>query len=773
MILQSAVFIFFFFVHLSFGLNLDGVLLLSFKFSILKDPLGVLSNWNSTDINPCLWNGITCEGSNESSLVTSLSLPNSQLIGSMPANLGMISNLRVLNLSNNSINGTIPLSIFMATELRTLDISGNSLSGELSEQVGKLYNLEFLSLSDNFLGGEIPENLTSLNNLTVISLKNNYFSGSVPRGVNWIKLLDLSMNLINGTLPSDFQGNHLGYFNVSFNRLSGEILLGFANQIPTNATIDLSFNNFSGEIPATSLFINQDPRSFFGNNQLCGKPLRNLCPITSSIYTPPNDAPPAIAAIPKTIDSSPANDPAKDSSAGKKGKSRAGTIIGIVVGDVLGIAFLAFIFLYVYRLKKKKKKGNVSSTKSGKSKETQQNMVKITHDWSSTTSSEESKGIRALACLRKQTKDDNDDDDDDSSSSASSTSDVGFKGSKNAAAAPPQQKGGELVTVDGDRELELEILLKASAYILGASGSSITYKAVLEDGTSLAVRRIGESGLERFKDFENQVRTIAKLIHPNLVRIRGFYWGSDEKLVIYDFIPNGSLANARHRKVGSSPCHLLQWEVRLKIAKGVARGLAYIHDKKHVHGNLKPSNILLDTDMEPRIGDFGLERLVTGETSYRPSGSSRIFGSKRSTASRESFQELSGGPTPSPSPSSMGGISPYYAPESLRSLKPHQKWDVYSFGVVLLELIMGKISSNAEELAMVLAGEESGGRVLRMADVAIRDDVEGKEDALLAIMRLGLNCISPVPQKRPAMKEVVHALEKFPSTSSSFCYTHQ
>lgn len=102
------------------------------------------------------------------------------------------------------------------------------------------------------------------------------------------------------------------------------------------------------------------------------------------------------------------------------------------------------------------------------------------------------------------------------------------------------------MTVDGEKQLELETLLKASAYILGATGSSIMYKAVLEDGTTMAVRRIGESGVERFKDFENQVRVIAKLVHPNLVRIRGFYWAADEKLIIYDFVPNGSLANARY-----------------------------------------------------------------------------------------------------------------------------------------------------------------------------------------------------------------------------------
>jgi hypothetical protein len=104
------------------------------------------------------------------------------------------------------------------------------------------------------------------------------------------------------------------------------------------------------------------------------------------------------------------------------------------------------------------------------------------------------------------------------------------------------------VTVDGEKELEIETLLKASAYILGATGSSIMYKAVLEDGTSFAVRRIGENHVERFRDFETQVRAIAKLVHPNLVRIRGFYWGVDEKLIIYDFVPNGCLANARYSK---------------------------------------------------------------------------------------------------------------------------------------------------------------------------------------------------------------------------------
>jgi hypothetical protein len=111
----------------------------------------------------------------------------------------------------------------------------------------------------------------------------------------------------------------------------------------------------------------------------------------------------------------------------------------------------------------------------------------------------------------------------------------------------PQQQASPtpatLVTVDGDGELKMETLLKASAYILGATSSSM-YKAVLADGTALAVRRIGDSGgTEKLKDFEVQVRAIARFRHPNILRLRGFYWGVDEKLLIHDYAPNGSFAN--------------------------------------------------------------------------------------------------------------------------------------------------------------------------------------------------------------------------------------
>ncbi|KAB2036788.1 hypothetical protein ES319_D03G026800v1 [Gossypium barbadense] len=747
--LHSAIFIILTFLAVQgSGINADGLLLLSFKNSILSDPLQALRNWNSTDQTPCSWTGVFCSNTNGGggegeSRVTALSLPSSQLIGSIPSDLGSIQHLESLDLSNNSLNGSVLESVFNATELRFLDLSNNLMSGAMPETIGRLQSLRFLNLSDNELGGTLPKTLTTIQNLTVVSLKNNYFSGDLPAGFRSLQVLDLSSNLIDGSLPKNFGGDSLTYLNVSYNRLFGKIPSQFAEKIPTNATIDLSFNNLTGEIPDSDVFNNQEPKSFSGNPHLCGEITGRSCPITSS----PSSSPPAIAAFPKTTEFADTPGPSPVGEKPQRNRLKPGTIVAIIIGDTAGIGFFLMVFFIIHKLKNKKRVEATTVTQTANDT--------VNDNWSTTSSSSESRGFTRWSCLRN-TKEEYDEESETPSEEDQSQA-------NQRQGMHEHDKKGTLVTVDGENQLELETLLKASAYILGATGSSIMYKAVLEDGTCLAVRRIGENSVVRFKDFDTQVRVIAKMVHPNLVKIRGFYWGVDEKLVIYDFVPNGSLANSRYGKVGSSPCHL-PWEARLKIAKGVARGLAYLHDKKHVHANLKPSNILLGPDMEPKIGDFGLERLVTCDTSTKVGVSARNFGSKRSTASRDSLQDLTG-PSPSPSPSSFG-LSPYRAPESLRSLKPNPKWDVYAFGVIFLELLTGKVivvDESCQGNGIVI---EDKIKALRMADAPIRGELEGKEERLVACFTLGYNCASPVPQKRPSMKEAVQILDKIPSSTS-------
>ncbi|KAG7976649.1 hypothetical protein I3843_06G161600 [Carya illinoinensis] len=747
----------------SFALNSDGILLLSFRYSILSDPLSVLESWNYNDETPCSWTGVACteignSGTPDKFRVTSLVLPNSQLLGSVPADLGMIQHLRHLDLSGNFFNGSLPNSIFNASELKVLSLSNNVITGELpAELIGGLRSLKLLNLSDNALSGKIPQSLTPLQNLTAVSLRSNYFSGSVPSGFNSVEVLDLSSNLLNGSLPLGFGGGNLRHLNLSYNKISGKIPPEFSEQIPQNSTIDLSFNNLTGPIPDSLASLNQKNEFFAGNTDLCGKPLKNLCSIPSTLSNPPNDTStsPAIAVIPKSVGSTPvtgsSNTPNWADQNSAQGGLKPGTIAGIALGDLAGIGLLAMLVFYVYHLRKK---NNILKPQNAATKSEKKVEASIKHDTVH-------RNPMAWSCLGEE-----------NSEATNSDSDPDIKRKVgNVHPSGDHDQKGELVTVDGETELELETLLKASAYMLGASGASIVYKAVLEDGTALAVRRIGESGVERMRDFEDQVRAIAKLRHPNVVRIRGFYWGEDEKLVIYDYVSNGSLASTSYRKSGSSPSTHLSLEVRLKIARGAARGLAYIHEKKHVHGNIKPSNILLNSNMEPIIGDFGLERLVLGNSSHKAISSARFFGShgqRVATTIREGMPDLpiTGASLHAPAGTSVGSSSsPYQAPESLENPKPQPKWDVYSFGIVLLELLTGRVFSEGElgqywTAAGLVVEEKNRVSLSRMADASIRNEVEGREDVMFTCFKLGFSCASPVPHKRPTMKEALQVLER-------------
>ncbi|GAV69155.1 Pkinase domain-containing protein/LRR_1 domain-containing protein/LRR_8 domain-containing protein, partial [Cephalotus follicularis] len=322
----------------------------------------------------------------------------------------------------------------------------------------------------------------------------------------------------------------------------------------------------------------------------------------------------------------------------------------------------------------------------------------------------------------------------------------------------------DLIPLDTQVAFDLDELLKASAFVLGKSGIGIVYKVVLEDGLTLAVRRLGEGGSQRFKEFQTEVEAIGKLRHPNVVTLRAYYWSVDEKLLIYDYIPNGSLATALHGKPGLVSFTPISWSVRLKIMKGIAKGLVYLHEfspKKYVHGDLKPRNILLGHDMEPHISDFGVGRLAN-----IAGGSPTMQSSRMPSEKPQERQQKSASSEINTVTSSTNLGSYYQAPEALKVVKPSQKWDVYSYGVILLEMITGRmpvVQVGTSEMHLVhwlqLCIDEKK-PLSDVLDPYLAPDVD-KEEEIIAVLKIAMACVHSSSERRPTMKHVSDALDRF------------
>ncbi|KAF8052749.1 hypothetical protein N665_1513s0006 [Sinapis alba] len=652
---------------------------------------------------------------------------NNRLSGLVPASLGNCPLLQNLDLSNNQLSGIIPASLAESTRLYRLNVSFNLLSGPLPVMVARSHTLTFLDLGHNNLSGSIPDflvngprplkklnldhnlfsgavplSLCKQSSLEEVSLSHNKLFGSIPTecgALLHLQSFDLSYNSINGTIPDSFsnltslvslnlQSNHLKgpipdaidrlhnltVLNLKRNKINGAIPERIGN-ISGIRQLDLSENNFTGLIPPS--LVN----------------LANLSSFNVSFNTLSGPVPPILSRkfnsssfvgniqlcgySPSTPCPSPKpHHPLSPTSSQEPRKHHrklsVKDIILIAIGALLAVLLLLCCILLCCLIKKRA----ALKQKDGKDKITEKTV------------------------------------------------------SATAATTAGGEMGGKLVHFDGPFVFTADDLLCATAEIMGKSTYGTAYKATLEDGNEVAVKRLREKTTKGVKEFEAEVTALGKIRHTNLLALRAYYLGpKGEKLLVFDYMSKGSLSAFLHAR---GPETLIPWQTRMKIAKGISRGLAHLHKNENmIHENLTASNILLDEKTNAHIADYGLSRLMTAAAATNVIATAGTLG--------------------------------YRAPEFSKIKNASTKTDVYSLGIIILELLTGKSPgepTNGMDLPQWVASIVKEEWTNEVFDLELMRETQTVGDELLNTLKLALHCVDPSPAARPEAIQVVNQLEE-------------
>ncbi|KAK6947880.1 Leucine-rich repeat [Dillenia turbinata] len=517
------------------------------------------------------------------------------------------------------------------------------------------------------------------------------FQGQIPPNtlsrLSALVILSLRSNALSGSFPSDFVNlRNLSFLYLQSNNFSGPLPYDFF--VWRNLTIvNLSNNGFNGSIPLSISNLTKLSALNLANNSLSGEiPDLNL-PSLQQLNLSNNDlsgiVPKSLLRFPKSVFAgnnvsyvvstppvapipSPHQNFPRSKNAGKLGEA---ALLGIIVGgSILGIVAFGFLLLVCCS------KRNIEDGLGGKLQ----------------------KGGR----------------------------------SPEKAISGSQDANNRLVFFPGcNYVFDLEDLLRASAEVLGKGTFGTAYKAILEDATTVVVKRLKDVSVGK-RDFEQQMEIVGSIKHENVVELRAYYHSKDEKLMVYDYNSLGSVSSLLHGKRGEDRTPL-DWDARMRIAIGAARGIARIHAEnggKLVHGNIKSTNIFLNSHKFGCVSDVGLTTVMSSL---------------------------------SPPISRAAG---YRAPEVTDTRKATQSSDVYSFGVLLLELLTGKSPIHAtggDEVVHLVRWVHS---VVREEWTAEVFDIElmrypNIEEEMVEMLQIAMSCVVRVPDQRPKMQDVVKMVE--------------
>ncbi|XAR68710.1 Non-specific serine/threonine protein kinase [Bertholletia excelsa] len=679
----------------------------------VPDWIGEMKSLESLDLSGNNFSGQIPNSIGDLHLLKELNLSMNGFTESLPESLTSCVNLLALDVSNNALSGILPPWIFrlglrtlflkenkftgrveyppltsMAASyasLQILDLSSNSLSGEMPSATGKFSALKFLNMSRNFLIGSIPVSIGELKTIESLDLSFNQLNGNIPSEIGGLVSLheiSLEHNLLAGKIPSEIENcSSLTTLILSKNNLTGSLPVAISN-LTDLQIIDLSFNNLSGTLPKELTNLTHLLIFNISHNHIQGElPVGgffNTIPLSSVSGNPSlcgsilNQSCPAVH--PKPIVLNP------NSSSNSKGNSLSANLhhkrIVLSISALVAISAAVFITL----------------------------------------------GVIIVTVLNLHVR----------SSMAHAAAAFTMSHEDEFSHSPTNESThGKLVMFSGDAGFVAgaQALLNKECEI-GRGGFGTVYKTVLQDGHSMAIKKLNVSSLTKSQeDFEREVKKLGKIRHPNLVALEGYYWTSSLQLIINEYVSGGSLYKHLHEEQ-SQNC--LSWQQRFNIILGTAKGLACLHEAGIIHYNIKSTNVLINNSGEPSLGDFGLARLL-------PMLDRCILSSKIQSA--------------------LGYMAPEFA---CRTVKITEKSDIYGFGILILEVVTGKRPVEYMEDDVVVlcdmvrrALEES--KVEECVDGRLSGNFPAEE--AVPVIKLGLICASQVPSNRPDMGEVVKILE--------------
>ncbi|WVZ91476.1 hypothetical protein U9M48_037642 [Paspalum notatum var. saurae] len=653
-----------------------------------------------------------------------LQMYTNRLTGPIPAALGNSTQLRILSVYRNLLTGGIPADLGRYSDLNVIEVSENLLTGPLPPHACAHGKLQYILVLSNLLTGPIPPAYAACAPLLRFRVSSNHLEGDVPPGVFGLphaSIVDLSYNHLTGPVPSAVAGAaNLTSLFASNNRISGELPPEIAAAAGL-VKIDLSNNAMAGAIPATLGKLAKLNQLSLQGNRLNGSipetlaGLRSLNVLNLSYNALSGGIPESLCTLlPNSLDFSNNN---------LSGPVPAPLIKEGLLESVAGNPGLCVAF----RLENLTDPAPALPLCPGSGPGgLRRGMLAGGNVWAVVAVCALACATAALVLARRWV--------------VRARQDAEHDGGA-AATSPASSCRSYDVTsfhkLSFDQHEILEALIDKN--IVGHGGSGTVYKIELSSGELVAVKKLWVKKLSWLGDRElrTEVETLGSIRHKNIVKLYCCYSGAHSNLLVYEYMPNGNLWEALHGS-GCFPL-LLDWLTRHRVAMGVAQGLAYLHHDllfPIVHRDIKSSNILLDADLEPKVADFGIAKVLQS----------------RSASSLDA------------STTTIAGTYGYLAPEYAYSSKATTKCDVYSFGVVLMELATGRKPIEPEfgdtrDIVHWVSGKVAAGAEAEALDKRLLAwSPSPYKEAMVQALRVAVRCTCSVPSLRPTMADVVQML---------------